>query len=198
MVLIDLIFNRFHRVRFTTKLRGKYTVLNTLWPTNVQFPQQWTFLTRVVYFCARWIRINMSLLLRATVCTKINSWCVHSKGFQQSLMTFSCNYVIMQNSPKNILCSGYLPSTPILTTTDFSTASLVFYFSFAECHIICSFSIWLLSVGSLHVRSFHMFAGLDNSFRLVLSNIPLTGSTSIYLLICWRTPTVFPCLNNYT
>ena len=58
---------------------------------------------------------------------------------------------------------------PLLATTDLLSASIAL--PFTEYHIVrikkyIAFSDWLLSLGNMHLRFFHVFSWLDDSFPL--------------------------------
>lgn len=51
----------------------------------------------------------------------------------------------------------------------------------AECHVAGITADCRLSLSNTHLEVFHIFSWLDSSFVLALSNIPLSGCTSVYL-----------------
>lgn len=89
--------------------------------------------------------------------------------------------------PENLLCSACssLPPLKPLAITDFFTVSIVLHFP--ECHIIgiiiCVVFSDLFSLSDANLRFLHAFSWLDNSFFLVLGNIPLSEYTTICLSI---------------
>ena len=65
----------------------------------------------------------------------------------------------------------------------------LFAFSRMSCtwnHTICSLSDWLLLLTNMHLRFPYVFLWLDSSF-LLLSNIPLSGYSTVYSFTYWKT-----------
>ena len=97
---------------------------------------------------------------------------MHNSTHLECIVKYIQHHDIMLSIFTALKILGSLSFNPFLTlkllaTGDLFTVSIVL--PFPECHIVriiryMAFSDWLLSLGNMHLRFFHVFSWLDSLF----------------------------------